>query len=220
MDGGLSQCHYQGSLNFSLCSAALFLCLADLLGRPCVSFICLKVSSASLPTFSASGSTFHTKVPAETGILRSGSKREESPLASMSASLLHSLGANSTIALIPRCFINEASSISTAEEGNLVDMSLLRTAPLTRLSVIDGTMRTRISLGSGSCPNLILRATTNARASSVEIISDGRSPFSNTHGKSSLVISSENQEDFQVFIRPSSPRAGNHPPIPVRVPLA
>ena len=147
MDGGLSQCHYKGFLNFNLCSAARFLCLADLLGNPCVSFSRLKVSSASLPAFKASGSTFQTNVPADTGILRSGSKREVSPLASMSASLLHSLGAHPTIALIPRCFINEASSISTAEEGNLVDISLLRAAPLPLLSVIDGTMRTRISLG-------------------------------------------------------------------------
>ena len=55
---------------------------------------------------------------------------------------------------------------------------------------------------------------------SVEIIRDGRSPFSNTHGKSSLVISSENQEDLHVLTRPSSSSAGNHPLMPVRESLA
>ena len=94
-----------------------------------------------------------------------------------------------TTALISLAFINDANSISTAEEWNRVDINLLSAAPLPRLSVMEGAIKTRVSSGSGFSPILNFKATSIAKASRIDITSDGRSAFSNIHGKSSRVMS-------------------------------
>ena len=117
-------------------------------------------------------------------------------------------------------FMYDANSVSTAEEGKRVDINLFREAPLPRLSVMDGTTSTRLSSESGSSPNRNLSATMIARASSAEMINEGRSSLSKSQGKSSLLISIENQRDSHGDRFPFSSFGRNHPPIPVRAELA
>ena len=76
--------------------------------------------------------------------------------------------------------------MSTAEEGKRVDMSLFNAAPLPRLSVTGGTMRTRLPSVSATFPKRSLSETRIAKASNVEITSDGLSPFLKDPGKIEL----------------------------------
>ena len=87
-----------------------------------------------------------------------------------------------------------------------MDIHLFKAAPLPRLSVIDGVKMTFLSSASETSPNLSFSATRIASVSSVEIINEGRSPFSKIHENSSRVTSNENQL-----------RAGNTSPASTRL---
>ena len=64
----------------------------------------------------------------------------------------------------PLDFMYDAISMSKADDGNLVDISLFSTAPFPRLSVIDGTRRTLVSSGSGISPNFQFQSNEHSKS--------------------------------------------------------
>ena len=175
--------------------------------------------SASHPLRGACNKTSHWTSLSSCTRLR-GSNRLLSPFASASASRLPALGVHSTSTFIPIFSVQVASSMGTALAGNFVVMSLFSADPLPLLSVQVGATMIFERCWEAVPPKKSRREMRTARASSVEMISAGRPPFSYTHGHSSTVTSILNHGDLHGSGAPFSSRTGNHPPRPVLLSLA
>ena len=140
--------NHHGSFNRSLSSGLFRFPLTWRLNPPSARYFFFSISASS-PSRSASSRINQPRVGGRTRRRSSGSKPDVSPFAKRSASQFVSLGAHLTSGRAPEHLSCSPNSIRSAESGNLLDISLFRSAPFPLLSVYDG-ITTRRVLRAGS----------------------------------------------------------------------
>ena len=166
-----------------------FLCFAFRSGSRPLSLAMRDSCSNMAPCSKALGRISHSSSPGTTSQRSAGSKPCKEPLASASAYPFPERGDHSTCAFRAAFFMKAAISMITADAGKLVVIRRFKAAPLPRLSVHVGTTRMAVRCWPVGGLWKSLSAIRTARASRVEITSDGLPPLEKTQRQSACCTS-------------------------------